>query len=82
VWGDQAYRGQREAIRELAPAAQDFTNRRYKHRGVVDDTEKAKNRTKSRVRAKVEHPFLVIKRVFGLLACGIVGWRRTHTGCS
>jgi IS5 family transposase len=65
VWGDQAYRGQREAIRQVAPAAQDFTNRRCKHRGVVDDVEKAKNRTKSRVRAKVEHPFLVIKRVFG-----------------
>jgi IS5 family transposase len=31
----------------------------------VDKVEKAKNRTKSRVRAKVEHPFLVIKRVFG-----------------
>ena len=29
------------------------------------ELEKAKNRTKSRVRAKVEHPFLVIKRVFG-----------------
>jgi IS5 family transposase len=65
VWGDQAYRGQREAMRKVAPAAQDFTNRRCRHRGVVDEVEKAKNRTKSRVRAKVEHPFLVIKRVFG-----------------
>jgi IS5 family transposase len=65
VWGDQAYRGQREAIRKAAPAARDFTNRRCRHRGVVDEVEKAKNRTKSRVRAKVEHPFLVIKRVFG-----------------
>ena len=27
--------------------------------------ERGKNRTKSKVRAKVEHPFLVIKRVFG-----------------
>ena len=26
--------------------------------------ERGKNRTKSNVRAKVEHPFLVIKRVF------------------
>ena len=49
----------------MAPATQDFTSRRCKPRGVVDETEKAKNRTKSRVRAKVEHPFLVIKRVFG-----------------
>src|SRR6186997_3057859 len=65
VWGDQAYRGQRAVIREHAPKAQDFTNRRYRHRGIVDEVERGKNRTKSRVRARVEHPFLVIKRVFG-----------------
>ena len=39
-------------------------NHSCKHRGVVDDVEKAKNRAKSLVRAKVEHPFPVIKRVF------------------
>lgn len=65
VWGDQAYRGQRETIRARAPAARDFTNRRYRHRGVVDEAEKAKNRTKSSVRAKVEHVFAVIKLKFG-----------------
>ncbi len=65
VWGDQAYRGQREVIRKAAPNALDFTNRRYRHRGVVNETEKARNRTKSKVRAKVEHCFGVIKRVFG-----------------
>ena len=52
-------------IREHAPNAKDFTNRRYRHRGVVDEAEKAKNRTKSKVRAKVEHSIGVIKRVFG-----------------
>jgi transposase, IS5 family len=31
----------------------------------VDAVERAKNRTKSKVRAKVEHPIAVIKRVFG-----------------
>ena len=51
VWGDQAYRGQRAVIRQHAPRAQDFTNRRYRHRGVVDEVERAKNRTKSTVRA-------------------------------
>ena len=65
VWGDQAYRGQREVIREHAPKAKDFTNRRYRHCGVVDELEKARNRTNSKVRAKVEHVFGVIKRVFG-----------------
>jgi len=51
VWGDQAYRGQHEAIRAVIPAARDFTNRRCKHSRVVDEVEKGKNRTKSRVRA-------------------------------
>lgn len=65
VWGDQAYKGQTAVIREHAPNARDFTNRRCKYRGVVDRAEKARNRTKSRVRAKVEHCFGVFKRVFG-----------------
>jgi len=64
-WGDQTYRGQTDVIREHAPRARDSTNRRYRHRGSVDDGEKAKNRTKSKVRARVEHSIGVIKRVFG-----------------
>jgi IS5 family transposase len=65
VWGDQAYRGKREAIREHAPGAQDFTNKRYRLNGVVDETERARNRTKSKVRARVEHVIGIVKRVFG-----------------
>jgi IS5 family transposase len=53
VWDDQAYRGQRVVIREHAPKARDFTNRRYRHRGVVDEVERAKNRTKSKARTRV-----------------------------
>jgi len=67
VYGDQAYRGQRAVIREHAPNARDFTNQRYRHRGMVDEVERGKNRRKSAVRAKVEHPFGVIKRVFGFV---------------
>ena len=52
-------------MRKHAPKARDFTNRRYRHRGVVDEIERAKNRTKSKIRARVEHSIGVIKRVFG-----------------
>jgi IS5 family transposase len=52
-------------IVEHAPRAQDFTNRRYRQKGVVNENERAKNRTKSKVRAKVEHAFFVTKQVFG-----------------
>ena len=47
VYGDQAYRGQRAAIRQHAPNARDFTNQRYRYRGVVDEVARGKNRTKS-----------------------------------
>ncbi len=65
VWGDQGYQGQTEAIRARAPRAKDFTNRKYRGRGWFNAMEKAKNRTKSQVRAKVEHAIGVIKRIFG-----------------
>lgn len=65
VWGDQAYRGQKEAMRAAAPRAKDFTNQRYRWGSRIDAQIKATNRTKSRVRAKVEHTIGVIKRVFG-----------------
>lgn len=63
--GDHAYRGQTAVIRHHAPRAQDFTNRRYRHNGQLDEVEREKNRTKAQVRAKVEHAIGVIKRVFG-----------------
>ena len=65
VWGDQAYRGQKEAMRKAAPRARDFTNQGYRRGGRVDEVIQARNRTKSRVRAKVEHAIGVIKRIFG-----------------
>src|SRR5919108_580489 len=65
VWGDQAYRGQKEQMRKVAPRAKDFTNQRYRWGARIDETIKARNRTKSGVRAKVEHAIGVIKRVFG-----------------
>jgi transposase, IS5 family len=65
VWGDQAYRGQSEVIREAAPMAQDMTNKRYRYKNRIDEVQRAKNRNKSRVRSKVEHVFAVIKLKFG-----------------
>src|SRR5208283_5007659 len=39
VWGDQAYRGQGEAIHETAPQAQDLTHKRYRYKDRVDEIE-------------------------------------------
>ena len=65
VWGDGGYQGQTEAIQQAAPKAQDMTCRRTKFKNRVDELQKKKNRSKSSVRAKVEHPFRILKRVFG-----------------
>jgi IS5 family transposase len=68
VWGDGAYQGQTEVIRECAPRARDFTQRRCRYQGqIVDEVAWAKNRTKSKVRARVEHVFQVMKLQFGFV---------------
>jgi transposase, IS5 family len=67
VWGDQAYRGQTEVIRECAPQAQDCTHRRCRFKYYTDEVERAKNRVKSTVRSKVEHVFGVMKLKFGFV---------------
>jgi len=65
VWGDSAYTGQTVMMRQAAPCAQDFTHEKGRRNHPLDEAAKARNRTKSKVRAKVEHVFGVIKRVFG-----------------
>lgn len=65
VWGDSAYVGQGRVIRERAPGAQDFIHRKGRRNRPLTEEERRGNRTKSRVRAKVEHVFGVMKRGFG-----------------
>ena len=65
VYGDSAYASQRALIHTKAPKAKDFTNQRTRRNGIVDEVVKSKNRNKSRIRARVEHVFGVIKRLWG-----------------
>ena len=65
VWRDSAYSGQKAVLSEAAPAARDFTQAKGSRYRRLTPEERSKNRTKSRVRAKVEHPFGIIKRQFG-----------------
>jgi IS5 family transposase len=67
VWGDQAYKGQSHVIKVCAPGAQDHTHRRYRYKNGIDEQERAKNRSKSSVRSKVEHVFQVMKLKFGFV---------------
>ncbi len=65
VYGDSAYASQKALIREHAPHAKDFTNQRIRKGGEVDEAERSRNRNKSRIRARVEHVFAVVKRLWG-----------------
>lgn len=65
VWGDSAYAGQQVAMKAAAPNARDFTQKKAARNRPLSDIERSRNRTKSSVRAKVEHVFGVIKHVFG-----------------
>jgi len=67
VWGDSAYAGQTEAIRRSASRARDFTHEKGARNHPLTPVQKARNTTKSKVRAKGEHPFLIIKRIFGFV---------------
>ena len=47
--------------------ARDCTHRRYRYKDRIDEVERAKNRTKSSVRSKVEHVFQILKLKFGFV---------------
>jgi IS5 family transposase len=78
VWGDGAYQGQGKAIRQAAPQAQDMTSRRVQYKNFVDELQKAKNRVKARVRAKVEHSFRILKRIFSFEKVRYRGLKKNH----
>jgi hypothetical protein len=82
VWGDGGYRGQTKAIQQAEPKAQDMTCKRMKFKNYVDEVAKEKNTTKSKVTAKVEHVFRIVKRVFGFDKVRYRGSPRTTTGCA
>lgn len=70
--------GQTEAIHEAVQKIQDMKWRRTGHKGKVDQLQHAKNRSKSSLRAKVEHPFRILKRVLDWTKYAI-GNRKTST---
>ncbi len=65
VYGDCAYAAQHALIQAKAPGAQDWTNKTVRKGSATEDLERMVNRVKSRVRARVEHVFAVVKRLWG-----------------
>jgi transposase, IS5 family len=64
VYGDSAYARQKALIASKAPKAKDFTNERV-CKGEIAEDRRAKKRNKPKVRARDEHVFAVVKRLWG-----------------
>lgn len=64
VYGDCAYASQQALIRAKSPGAADFTNQKVRKGSVTEELERLVNRAKSRTRARVEHMFGVVKRLW------------------
>jgi IS5 family transposase len=68
------------SIRQAVLQVQDMTSRRVKYKNFVDELQKGKNRVKARVCAKVEHPFRILKPVFGFAKVGYRGLKKKSEG--
>jgi IS5 family transposase len=79
VSGDSACQGQKNAIRKAAPKDRDMTNKRGARCNRLSALERSKNRTKSTVRSRAEHPFLIIKRIFGFFQIRYRGLSKNRT---
>jgi transposase, IS5 family len=80
VYGDSSYASQRELIRSKSPKAKDMTNERTRKRGgEVDEVKWAANHEKSKVRARVEHVFGVVKRLWGFTKARYRGLAKNAT---
>ena len=65
MYGDSAYRNQKEVLKQIAPKAKDFTNQRAYRNRPLTEADKLTDRRKSSVRAKVEHVFRPLKTLWG-----------------
>jgi IS5 family transposase len=80
VYGDSAYASQKALMIKQGAQAKDFTNQRTRRNGgEVDEVQRAKNRNKSRVRARVEHVFAVVKRLWGFTKVRYRGLQKNAT---
>jgi IS5 family transposase len=55
-----------------------MTSRSVRYKDFIDELHQAKNRVKARVRAKVEHPFRILKRIFGFEKVRYRGIKKNH----
>lgn len=65
VFSDSAYASQQELVRSKAARAEDCTNQRLRPGSATEGLDGIDNRVRSKVRARAEHVFAVVKRLWG-----------------
>ena len=65
LWGDSVYAGQQSVLKDNDPKAKDYTQVKGSRHRKLTEQDKAKNRHKSKVRAKVEPVFHIMQRQYG-----------------
>jgi IS5 family transposase len=55
-----------------------MTSPRTRYKQIVDQSKRKNNRTKAKVRAKVEHPSRILKRIFGFVNARVRGLKKNH----
>ena len=80
VWGDAGYQGVHRREEHRARQVDWRVAMRPGQRRQLEpgSAEALAERRKASIRAKVEHPFLYVKRRFATRRCGIAGWPRTR----
>ena len=78
VYSDSAYTGQKAGIRETAPEVKDFTHQPGRRHHPLTEKARQTNRTKSRIRARVERLFGVMKHQLGYRKVRYKGLEKTH----
>lgn len=79
AYSDSAYASQKALMASKVPRAKDFTNQRVRKSGQIDEAERSKNRNKSKIRARVEHVFAVVKQLWGFTKVRYRGLAKSAT---
>ena len=77
VSAGSAWAGQQAQIAAKAPRVKDFTNPRIRKAAEVDARERKKNKTQSKLQARLAQAFGVLNRLWGLTQRRKRGWPKT-----
>ena len=69
------------SLGKAAPQPRQFIQEKAVRRRPLSDAQRSRNRIQSKIRAKVEHPFHIMKWVFGFTMSVTGDWPRTPIGC-